>query len=398
VVRVGGDFMEGRFYVSLIPLILLCGEQVVHEFSRSRAERQQPATDSPPRRSPLRAGALIMIGLMAASAVGVRMIGPRKSKWSLTDESSYYPIAGWSPMVIDHSNYRVAIILGRSNAGIEGRDVNDPIIATGAIGLLGYYSHMTLVDRLGLTDATVAHREITKRGRPGHEKWAESSYIRGRGTHFIRGGGYPKWFRTYGTIRWGAKTGGRQWYILKYDRELMNAIREAEPDIWFHDFEIYIDRYIARLPNSSAKKVRKEYDYFKRYYFDHNDDPERREAFAIYFQWVREGKQPRDLLKAGRWDVYKKRGADASKREREMRQARSERKRIREGLPPRPTATTKPAAKPKPSRVKPAIKPEPKPTDGDDEIGDSPAEAEADDDGDERDDDPAEDDAGDDAN
>src|SRR5690606_21211016 len=33
VVQVGGDFMFGRFYVSLIPLMLLAGEQVVHEFS-----------------------------------------------------------------------------------------------------------------------------------------------------------------------------------------------------------------------------------------------------------------------------------------------------------------------------------------------------------------------------
>jgi hypothetical protein len=370
VVRVGGDFMYGRFYVSLIPLMLLAGEQVVHEFSLSRAARAQAlerlasrrsaaersaaegdAELPPPTRAPLRAGALVMIFLMAASAVGVQMIAPRKTRWKLTDETSYYPIAEWSPMVIDHANYRVGIALGRIQAGLEGKHVSEPIIATGAIGLLGYYSHMPLIDRLGLTDATVAHQEIKKRGRPGHEKWAEPDYIRERGVHFIRGGGYPSWFRTYGTIRWGSAVGGRRWYILKYDRELMNAIREVDPDVYFYDFEVYIDRYIARLPTTPVKKVRKEWDWFKKYYFDHNNDPERRAAFTTYFQWIREGRKPGDLLKEGRWDEYKKRGTQATLRERELRQARSDAQRAAKGLPIRTPSSSKTLEKPTGTRI-----------------------------------------------
>ena len=380
VIRVGGDFMEGRFYVSLIPLMLLAGEQVVHELSLSKDQRERdranarwfgpsptPAPDAaptpdpdaepsqPPRqRAPLRLGAMAMIFVMAASAIGIRMIAPRKSRWKLTDETSYYPIVEWSPIVIDHANYRVAKVLERVEAGVRERGGPEPIIAAGAIGLLGYYSHMTLIDRLGLTDATVAHREIEKRGRPGHEKWADPAYIRERGTHFVRGGGYPKWFKTYGTIRWGPKTGGRRWYILKYDPELMEAISEADPDVWFYDFEIYIDRYIARLPYSNVKKVRREFDFFKTYYFDHTDDPERREAFSTYFQWVREGHKPRELVNDGRWDVYKQRGADASIRERELRAARAARKRELAGTPEPATnkpATKQPTAKPRPTRI-----------------------------------------------
>lgn len=402
VVRVGGDFMYGRFYVSLIPLMLLCGEQVVHEFSLSRADRAQalarlkakanaeePAESSPPTRAPLRAGALVMIALMAASAMGVQMIAPRKTRWKLTDETSYYPIADWSPMVIDHANYRVGVALGRVHAGLEGKDVAEPIIATGAIGLLGYYSHMMLIDRLGLTDANVAHQEIEKRGRPGHEKWAKPDYIRERGVHFIRGGAYPTWFRSYGTIRWGNGTGGRRWYILEYDRELMEAIREADPDVWFYDFEVYIDRYIARMPNSPAKKVRKEWDWFKKYYFDHNDDPVRREAFTTYFQWVREKKQPRDLLKDGRWDLYKQRGTAASQREKELRQARAERQRLAKGLPA--PSSKKPTTKPKPRVVQPPSLPS-RPG-GRAEVDGDELDQPAEDDAAEDDDDAAEDDA-----
>jgi hypothetical protein len=366
VIRVGGDFMYGRFYVTLIPLILLAGEQLVHEYSFARADRKQliirlrdarrrerrgepPAaeteaeteaesgaeaeapTEPKPsrRRNPLAIGAILVASCMAATAMGVRLIPPRKSYWYLTDETTYYPIVRWSPIVIDHANYRVGVILGEINEGLEARgDAPDPIIATGAIGLLGYYSKMTLIDRLGLTDATVAHREIEKRGRPGHEKWADPEYVRERGVHFRRGGGYAKWFKTYGTIRWGQGVGGRRWYILIYDRELMNAIREVYPDVWFYDFEVYIDKYIARLPHTSPRKARHEFRLFKKYYFDHNEDPERRAAFATYFQWVREGNKPRDLLLEHRWDEYKRRGAKASQRERELRQARTERRKL----------------------------------------------------------------------
>ena len=376
VVRIGGDFMEGRFYVTLIPLLLLCGQQVVHEFSMSRAQRKhalaqlsgkpEPASPTVPaasksRRSPIHVGALVMIFVMAASAIGIRMIAPRKGRWKLTDETTYYPITQWSPIVIDHPNYRVGVVLGKINAGLvakqaEGQvEVPEPIIASGAIGLLGFYSHMKLIDRLGLTDATVSHREITKRGRPGHEKWAEPGYVRERGTQFIRGGGYVKWFRRYATIRWAPKLGGRRWYILKYERELMNAIREVFPAVYFHDFEVYIDRYIGRLPYKTPKRVRKEFDLFKRYYFNHNEDPERREAFTLYFQWIREGRKPRDLSKNGRWDVYKERAKQAKRTERAMRKARAERRRIAAGKPPRATKKrSQSRPKPKPAPKAPA--------------------------------------------
>lgn len=348
VVRVGGDFMEGRFYVTLIPLILLAGEQLVHEFSLSRAHRkalraqlraQRAGSNTTPeqpselvnRRNPLAIGAILLVGVMAATAFGVRLIPARKSYWHLTDESTYYPIVRWSPIVIDHPNYRVGIVLGEIEAGLDAQDIPDehrPILASGAIGLIGYYSRMTLIDRLGLTDATVAHQEVKTRGRPGHEKWATSKYLRERGVHFRRGGGYSKWFKPYGTMRWSTGTGGRNWWVLIYDRVMMNAIREAYPDAYFHDFEIYLDKYIARLPHTDVKKARREFSFFRSYYFDHNDDPERRAAFSTYFKWVKDGHKPRELLDDKRWDVYKQNAVEANKREAELRRTRADRSRM----------------------------------------------------------------------
>lgn len=338
VIRVGGDFMEGRFYVTLIPLILLAGEQLVHEYSLSRAHRkalraQRASSEQPQplvnRRNPLAIGAILLVGVMTATSFGVQLIPGRNSYWHLTNESNYYPIVRWWPMlVIDQPNYRVGVALGKIEAGLDAQGIPDehrPILASGAIGLIGYYSRMTMIDRLGLTDAHVAHQEIKQRGRPGHEKWATSKYLKKRGVHFRRSGGYTKWFKAYGTIRWSPGTGGRTWWVLIYDRVLMNAMREAYPDVYFHDFEIYLDKYIARLPHTEPKKVRREFKFFRSYYFDHNDDPERRNAFATYFKWIKDGHKPRELLDDKRWDVYKQRGVEANKREAELRRARAER-------------------------------------------------------------------------
>jgi hypothetical protein len=337
VIRVGGDFMEGRFYVTLIPLILLAGEQLVHEFSLRRAHRKELRTQlragsvQPSRRNPLAIGAMLLAAVMAATAFGVRLIPARKSYWHLTDESTYYPIVAWSPMVIDHPNYRIGVTLGKIEAGLDAQGIAEehrPILASGAIGLIGYYSRMTLIDRLGLTDATVAHQEIETRGRPGHEKWATSKYLKKRGVHFRRGGGYTRWFKSYGSIRWSTGAGGRNWWVLEYDRVMMNAIREADPDVYFHDFEIYLDKYIARLPHTDAKKARREFAFFRSYYFDHNEDPERRAAFSTYFTWIKDGHKPRELLEDKRWDVYKQRATEASKLEGELRSARAQRTRL----------------------------------------------------------------------
>jgi arabinofuranosyltransferase len=286
VMRVGGDFMEGRFYVSLIPLILLVGELAIHELSRRR--HAWPA--------------ILVASLLAATAFGVRLVPPRDSLWYLTDESSYYPITRWSPIVIGHSNYQTGVILGRLHAsGVE------PIIASGAIGLIGYYSGMTMIDRLGLVDATVAHQAIRERGRPGHEKWATTAYLEQRGVHFVRGGPYPPWFRQ-GAIHWGQR-GGRTWWILRYDRELMQAIREADPEVRFEDFPSWLDRHLVGLPRRPPADVRREFGFFRRYYFDHHDDPMRRRAYETYLDWVAQDRDPAELLEQGRWKAWQRKRA-----------------------------------------------------------------------------------------
>lgn len=306
VARVGGDFMFGRFYVSLLPLMYLAGEQAVHLLSRPRGADEDDKARG--RRAPLPWPALLAAAILAASAGGVRLLDHRELRWHLTEESGFYPIVAWSPIEIDHSNYRVGVIAGdiRAQLGprIEAGGLPEPTLASGAIGLLGYYSRMRLIDRLGLTEPPVAQQKLERRGRPGHDKWAPGGYLRRRGTHFVRGGRHPRWMHEHARIVWGPRVGGRNWYIVAYDRKLMAAIKAAHPQVRFDPVEPMIDAYLSGLPRREPEAVRSRYRFWRRYYFDHNEDPERERGFELYFAWIEAGRSPVTLSHDLEWRRY----------------------------------------------------------------------------------------------
>jgi hypothetical protein len=221
--------------------------------------------------------------VLAASAGGVRLIPPRRIWWHLADESTFYRITSWSPVVIDHPNYRVGVILGKLREGLERRGEGPPVLTSGAIGLLGYYSGVPVIDRRGLTDETVARQPLARRSRPGHEKSASVAYLVERGVHFARSVPRPpRWFRPCARIVWRHDTGGRPWWIFRYDRELMNAIRDVDPAIRFRDAEDCLDDCVGNLRGFSEDEVRERLEVFDAYYFDYNDDPDRRARFTRY--------------------------------------------------------------------------------------------------------------------
>jgi hypothetical protein len=47
----------------------------------------------------------------------------------------------------------------------------------------------------------------------------------------------------------------------------------------FTDFPAQLDEYIARLPSLSSEEVSNTFAKFKRFYFDHVEDPHREFAF-----------------------------------------------------------------------------------------------------------------------
>ncbi|AKU89812.1 hypothetical protein [Vulgatibacter incomptus] len=155
VVRVGGDFMEHRFFVPLLPVIAVGLELGIRRWL-SATGRAWP-------KRVLLAGASLAI---AFALVPVRLIGPYEKRWYLAAEQTFYPVKTLFPLRVG-SGYMDE---GKRLHRIFVERGLDPRIAADAIGLLSYYSDLPIVDALGLTSRRIAHKPIVGRGRPGHEK------------------------------------------------------------------------------------------------------------------------------------------------------------------------------------------------------------------------------------
>ena len=266
VMKVGGDFMHGRVYVTLMPLMLLgCGQLVLALGSDLRRE----AEPSPRRGS--RWPAFLVAPLLVASAGELPFFAGKEQRFYVVQEANFYPLTDWSAATVNHNNFRAGQTLGKLRA--QGAELT---VATSGIGMLGYNSGVPIIDLVGLTDAHVARQQLDRRGRPGHEKRADKAYLVERSPHLVRGRYQPRKRRTLTRIVLGEGSGSR-WYIWRYDRELMRKVRALDPEVKFRDFEAYLDAYIRRMPRKQRRVVLRDLQWFKAYYFNHNDDRARLE-------------------------------------------------------------------------------------------------------------------------
>lgn len=260
VAKVGGDFMYGRFYISLLPLALLGAEGLLHALApRPEGRRSRPRL----------VAMVVLAAALAASAHGVHLIPEGRVRWHLADEGSVYRLEQRLPVVVQHPVYRIGNFFGDvlTDRGIE------PTIAASGIGMMGYYSRLPLIDLRGLTDATIARREVQGRHRPGHEKWSSRAYLVERDVDFIRGKRKAQ-YRDELRLQLGPHS-GHVWLIHTYDPELMATIKRDVPEIGFVDFEAHLDHYIATLDDHEPREVRKDLRWFRAYYFAHVDDQRR---------------------------------------------------------------------------------------------------------------------------
>lgn len=267
VLRVGGDFMYGRFLVPLVPLALLLAE-----LGARTGAAGLPAVGW--RTRTLAASALTFLAF-AAVPFDTVLQRPGEIRWSIADEPSFYPVAGWAHPEPQSRFTIVGQDLGRL---IRGRGV-EPRLGLGSIGIAGFYSGLPVLDFMGLTDVQVAHQTVAQRSRPGHEKEASDEYVLSRPVHFAvtKREFHPSDYRDLTRI----KVGRSELSIVVYDREIMRRLKGA-PEISFVDFEEYLDRYIADLGHRGRPAVARDYRFFRRYYFEHNDDHERERALRSF--------------------------------------------------------------------------------------------------------------------
>jgi hypothetical protein len=128
----------------------------------------------------------------------------------------------------------------------------------------------------GLTDSAIAHQEISERGRPGHEKNATLSYLERRKVNFYIGptdapppGQLVLNFIAFEDFR------SR---IIVYENAVMERLA-AFPEVKFVRMPEYLDNYIAEMNTYTPERIRQDYQFFKSYYFDINNDPRRQEVF-----------------------------------------------------------------------------------------------------------------------
>jgi hypothetical protein len=214
VAKIGGDFMNGRLLLPLLPLAFVL------------AADDADALWNAPRTGAAKAAARAIVALVALvpAALHVAVVLPGTVVFGIADEASFYVMTSFSPVVIDHPFFRIGKDLRATftDRGLAAR------IAIANVGLAGYYSDLPILDESGLNDRAVARTPIDQRGRPGHEKFASPGRVLAWGADFATERKYPPPYGEIGTIR----TEAMRLYPLRYDRTLFEALRPplAHPD------------------------------------------------------------------------------------------------------------------------------------------------------------------------
>lgn len=161
IVRVGGDFMEYRFFVPILPfLMILFTWAIVQKWEHVWLRLFMIAT--------------IVLGSVGHAVLFTDSWGIQSVKSLRDDVAEGKP--NWT---------KVGVVLGELFAYTE----SDLIIATNAAGAIPYYSELNTVDMLGINDRYIAmHGEdYTRFFRPGHNKWAKLRYYEDSGVNLILG-------------------------------------------------------------------------------------------------------------------------------------------------------------------------------------------------------------------
>ena len=189
VMKVGGDFMEYRFFVPLMPVLFATTEIGLRwRLARARLPGATP----------------VLVALttlaVAAAVLPIHLIPPRAIKWNIAREPSFYRVRTVFPLVIDCPWET----LGKNlNAGLVKKGVEPPLAAA-AIGMLGYHSRVPIIDVFGLVNRAIAHKPFKREGRPGHEKEANTAELIAQGAVLDVGHRGDPNFRELTEVRVGA--------------------------------------------------------------------------------------------------------------------------------------------------------------------------------------------------
>lgn len=264
VAWVGGDFMFARFMIPATPLLYLAFEAGLRLLLRnppslaSWPERLQRALQAPGRKATLALG--ILLACVALRQDPFRNAAAPMLRGVVDERRVYSP-------------RRLASLLEQARALAPTFAKTDARIAfwgAQAFLIYGMNPRVAIESAAGLTERGLAARRLAARGRVGHEKQADYAFLLERGAHFSLLPPPPD--RNYGFNRLLLTEPGLEAEILRYDAKLMQALK-SDPRLDFVEFPQYLDAYLQYPPPPA--EAAQDLEFFQRYYFDINDDPQR---------------------------------------------------------------------------------------------------------------------------
>ncbi len=255
VAKIGGDFMYARLIIPVLAVAALLAEQGL--------------ADLVTRRRPAR---WLAAGLLGLAAVPVYLIPPREFRWYIADERTLYSISDVWPEII-HDDVRLQ---ERAQALKAIAEVDSSLlVAELNIGLTGWESNLRMVDILGLTDRTLAHRPTAERGRPGHEKLADPSYLFSRHVDLS----FEALYSPHHEIQTLVAVGNTPFYLRQYDPRIVSLLKQV-PGSRGPDMGAMIDEYIRQARLVRPAELEDDIQFFEQFYFSANPDPRRQFQLA----------------------------------------------------------------------------------------------------------------------
>ncbi len=158
ITKIGGDFMEFRFFVPILPMVFIILSWIIFIYIQK----------------PLIRTALVL--LIAAGTIN------HSATFVLNPEDGIEPISDLHGHITsEHQNWSgIGKVLGR----LFG-DNTDVTIATTAAGAIPYFSRLRAVDMLGINDERVARDGFMIGSKPGHQRMSTFGYLRERKVNLV---------------------------------------------------------------------------------------------------------------------------------------------------------------------------------------------------------------------
>jgi len=258
VIRVGGDFMFARLLIPIAPFMLLLVERGLDAWLGAR----------PVVRAVAIAG--LGVGLVATPAP----VAGSQRVHGIADENYVYTQA------FPHWAERAD-----ANGAALARLFDGLPIAVGFFGLqarLVYRSRVaTAIEcETGLTDKAIAHQELPERGRIGHEKHARLPYLLARHVDLL----LTRDPTASATLQLAdqlpavpIELGRISGQVITWDPSTMAAL--AARGVRVPDVPAQIDACVAGMASRSDAEVRRDWERYRRLYFDRTPDPAREQPF-----------------------------------------------------------------------------------------------------------------------